>query len=149
MSSVGSVPHSASQRVALGPLRVPVLDGSALFRRGAGIVLLAGLYWGSAELGYALNFSGAVAAIVWLPVGVAIAFLSVFGLAFWPAVLIGDLLANDYTALPLGAALGQTTGNVLEVLVAAALLLGTAASTWQAFRATNAERLTRKSIMWK
>jgi eukaryotic-like serine/threonine-protein kinase len=32
-------------------------------------------------------------------------------------------------------------------LVAAALLLGTAASTWQAFRATNAERLTRKSLV--
>ena len=32
-----------------------------------------------------------------------------------PGVLIGDLLANDYGALPLGSALGQTTGNVLEV----------------------------------
>jgi signal transduction histidine kinase len=117
MSSVGSVPHSASQRVALGPLRVPVLDGSALFRRGAGIVLLAGLYWGSAELGYALNFSGAVAAIVWLPVGVAIAFLYLGGLSFWPGVVIGDLLANDYSVMPLGSAIGQTAGNLLEAVL--------------------------------
>jgi integral membrane sensor domain MASE1 len=37
-------------------------------------------------------------------------------------VLIGDLLANDYEALPLGSALGQTTGNILEVLVITMLL---------------------------
>ena len=37
-------------------------------------------------------------------------------------MLIGDLLANDYNALPLGSALGQTLGNLLEVLVAVMLL---------------------------
>ena len=51
---------------------------------------LVGLYYGSAKLGYAFNFAGPVAAIIWLPVGVAIAFLSVFGLAFWPAVLLAS-----------------------------------------------------------
>ena len=40
----------------------------------------------------------------------------------WPGVLIGDLLANDYSVLPLGSALGQTCGNVLEVLIATLLL---------------------------
>ena len=50
------------------------------------------------------------------------AFLFLGGLRFWPGVLIGDLLANDYAALPLGAALGQTCGNLLEVVVAAGLL---------------------------
>jgi signal transduction histidine kinase len=37
-------------------------------------------------------------------------------------VVIGDLLANDYGALPLGTALAQTAGNVLEVIAAALLL---------------------------
>jgi signal transduction histidine kinase len=83
---------------------------------------LAGLYYGTARLGYALRFAGPVAAIVWLPVGVAISFLSIFGLAAWPGVLIGDLLSNDYGALPVAGALGQTVGNMLEVLVAASLL---------------------------
>jgi signal transduction histidine kinase len=36
--------------------------------------------------------------------------------------VVGDLLANDYSALPLGSALGQTCGNVLEVLTATLLL---------------------------
>src|SRR6478736_5157972 len=83
---------------------------------------LVALYYGSAKLGYEFNFAGPVAAIIWLPVGVAIAFLSVFGLAAWPGVLIGDLLANNYAALPVLGALGQTGGNMIEVLVAAALV---------------------------
>ena len=85
-------------------------------------IALAVLYRGVAEIGYALQFAGPVAAVVWLPVGVGIAFLYLGGLQYWPGVLIGDLLANDYTALPLGSAIGQTCGNVLEVLVATILL---------------------------
>src|SRR5436305_14710387 len=86
------------------------------------IGLLAALYYGSAKLGYELGFSGPVAAIVWLPVGVGIAYLYLRGLVFWPGVLLGDLLANDYMRLPVGTALAQTVGNVLEVVLAAYLL---------------------------
>jgi len=86
------------------------------------MVVLPAVYYGSAKLGYALDFAGPVAAIVWLPVGVAIAFLYLGGTGLWPGVVVGDLLANDYTALPLGTALGQTAGNLLEVLVAVALM---------------------------
>jgi signal transduction histidine kinase len=87
-----------------------------------GVLVLAGLYYGSAKLGFELQFAGPVAAIVWFPAGVGIAFLYLGGLAFWPGVLIGDLLANDYQALPFGSALGQTVGNMLEVIVAVVLL---------------------------
>src|SRR4051794_22395359 len=66
----------------------------------AGVIGLAAAYYGAAKVGYELEFSGPVAAIVWLPAGVAIAALSVGGLRFWPGVLIGDLLANDYSTLP-------------------------------------------------
>jgi integral membrane sensor domain MASE1 len=89
-----------------------------------GVVALAAGYYGAAQVGYALDFAGPVAAILWLPAGVAIAFLSLGGLRFWPGVLVGDLLANDYAALPLGSALGQTCGNMLAVLVAGALIRG-------------------------
>ena len=87
-----------------------------------GSLLLAGLYYGSAQLGYALNFSGPVAAIVWLPVGVAISFLYLAGLRFWPGVVLGDMLANAYSTIPLGSAIGQTCGNVLEVVLAVYLM---------------------------
>jgi len=86
------------------------------------VVSLAGLYYASAKLGYQLEFAGPVAAILWLPVGVGIAFLYLGGLRYWPGVLIGDLFANDYMALPVGSALGQTCGNMLEVLLATVLL---------------------------
>src|SRR3954463_12492140 len=107
---------------AAPPATVPALVQG--FRSGdlAGLILLAGLYYGAAKLGYELKFAGPVAAIIWLPAGVAIAFLSLGGLRFWPGVLVGDLLANDYSVLPLGSALGQTVGNMAEVLVAAFLI---------------------------
>jgi integral membrane sensor domain MASE1 len=63
-----------------------------------------------------------VASTVWLPAGAGIAFLYLGGLRFWPGVLIGDLLVNDYSTLPVGTALAQTIGNVLECVVAALLL---------------------------
>jgi signal transduction histidine kinase len=91
-------------------------------RQALGVVVLAGAYYGAAQLGFALELAGPVAAIVWLPVGVGISFLYLGGLALWPGVLIGDLLVNDYGAMPLGSALGQTGGNVLEVVLAAVLL---------------------------
>src|SRR4051812_1519501 len=83
---------------------------------------LAALYYGAAHLGYALEVAGPVAAIVWLPVGVGVGFLYLGGLGLWPGVLIGDLLVNDYSTLPVGTALAQTAGNVLEVIVVAALM---------------------------
>ena len=91
-------------------------------RYAAGVLALAALYYAGAKTGYLLEFSGPVAAIVWLPVGVGIAFLYLGGVAYWPGVLIGDLLANDYSVLPLGSALGQTCGNILEVVIAVLLL---------------------------
>ncbi|HEX6460801.1 MAG TPA: MASE1 domain-containing protein [Thermoleophilaceae bacterium] len=92
------------------------------FARLAGIALLTGVYYGSAKLGYQMKFSGPVGAIVWLPVGVGMSFLYLGGLGLWPGVVAGDLLANDYSTLPLGSAIGQTCGNVLEVVVAVVLL---------------------------
>jgi signal transduction histidine kinase len=110
------VQHEAQDR-----LRVARLT-HARFRYLLGVAALAGLYYGGAKTGYLLEFAGPVAAIVWLPVGVGIAFLYLGGLRYWPGVLIGDLLANNYSALPIGSALGQTCGNMLEVVLAALLL---------------------------
>jgi signal transduction histidine kinase len=83
-----------------------------------GVGLLAALYYGAARLGFELNFAGPVAAIVWLPVGIAIAFLYLGGYRYWPGVLIGDLFTNNAAALHGWAGLGTTCGNVAEVLVA-------------------------------
>ena len=86
------------------------------------VAALVAVYYGAAHLGYALEFAGPVASIIWLPVGVGISFLYLGGLRLWPGVLIGDLLVNNYSALPLGSALGQTLGNLLEVIAATLLI---------------------------
>jgi len=91
-------------------------------RFALGVVGLGGLYYVAAKAGYLLEFSGPVAAIVWLPMGIGVSFLYLGGIAYWPGLVLGDLLANDYSLLPLGSALGQTCGNVLEVVLATLLL---------------------------
>jgi len=71
---------------------------SALLARAPlalGIVILAAAYYGAAKIGYALEFSGPVAAVVWLPVGVGISFLYFGGISLWPGLLLDDILAND------------------------------------------------------
>ena len=75
----------------------------------AQVLALAITYYVAAQVGFAFEFAGPVAAIVWLPVGVAISFLYLGGVGLWPGVLVGDLLVNDYSALPLGSAVGQTS----------------------------------------
>ncbi|WCB95192.1 hypothetical protein DSM104299_03935 [Baekduia alba] len=91
-------------------------------RYAFGLLVLPLAYWGAAKAGVLLDFAGPVAAIMWLPVGIAIAFVYLGGWRYWPGVLVGDLLANDYGTLPLGSALAQTCGNLLEVLVAVWLM---------------------------
>lgn len=86
------------------------------------MVGLAAAYYGAAQLGFTLQFTGPIAAIVWLPVGVGIGGLYLGGLGLWPAVLIGELLADQPSPLPLGVVAAQTVGNVLEVVVAVVLL---------------------------
>jgi len=105
--------ESRWSRWALGVPR-----GRSLVAAGALVVA----YYGSAKIGYQLEFAGAVAAIVWLPVGVGISFLYLGGLQLWPGVVAGDLLANNYSTLPIGSALGQTAGNTLEVVVGALVI---------------------------
>ena len=88
--------------------------GRAWLRYPLFIALVAAAYYAAAELVYALEVAGPVAAVLWLPAGVGIAALYLGGLRLWPGVLIADLLVNDYGVLPLGTALAQTAGHRLR-----------------------------------
>ena len=91
-------------------------------RYALAVAALVAAYAGTAQLSYVLEFAGPVAAIVWLPVGVGIAFLYLGGLRLFPGVIAGDLLANQYGSMPVGTALAQSVGNVLEVVVAVVIM---------------------------
>ncbi len=87
------------------------------------VLALATLYVLAAIAGNVLKFTGNVDA-VWPPAGVAIGGLYLLGLRLWPAVLIGDILADllPMHTLPLISNIGQTAGNMLEAVIPAMLL---------------------------
>ena len=91
-----------------------------------GVLALAAAYYGSAKLGQSLRYTASVSAI-WPPAGVGVAALYLWGLRWWPGVLIAELVINAELAvgsdpLPLGSLIGQQAGNMAEVLVGAILL---------------------------
>src|SRR4051812_46714690 len=69
------------------------------------------------ELAY---LDGAVAAM-WLPAGLGLAVLVLYGPWMVPGVVVGNLLLGDYST-PLGTVLAQTVGNTVALVVAALLL---------------------------
>src|SRR5438477_8205606 len=90
------------------------------------MVLLGCAYFGAAKLGQTLRYTASVSAI-WPPAGLGIAALYLWGLRWWPGVLIGELVINGELllgdkGLPLGSLLGQQTGNMVEIVVGALLL---------------------------
>jgi signal transduction histidine kinase len=124
MAGIATMGHSVAEFPERLSGRFGVTKPAVRLRRRylAQLTCVVAAYYAAAHLGYAFGFSGSVAAIVWLPVGVGIAGLYLLGPQLWPAVVIGDLLVNNYSTLPLGSAIGQSFGNLLEVLVAAMLL---------------------------
>jgi signal transduction histidine kinase len=98
------------------------------------MVVTAAAYYAAVRIGLHLAYPhtgtttyGAVTAF-WPAVGIGIAALVLFGPRLWPAIVIGDLLAGDYST-PLGVTLGQTFGTVVAVVVSALLLIRLGART--------------------
>ena len=92
-----------------------------------GVLALAAAYYGAAKVGQTLRYTASVSAI-WPPAGLGIAALYLWGLRWWPGVLLGELAVNGHLlvddTIPLGSLLGQQTGNMAEVIVGALLLRG-------------------------
>jgi integral membrane sensor domain MASE1 len=89
------------------------------------VLKLAGLtavYYGTAKLGLSLASMNASISAVWPPTGIALAGLVFWGYRMWPAVLLGALLANGWTGVPVYAVAGIAIGNTGEALLGAFLL---------------------------
>jgi signal transduction histidine kinase len=89
-------------------------------------VLLGATYYGAAKVGQTLRYTASVSAI-WPPAGLGIAALYLWGLRWWPGVLLGELLVNgqlllDDGTFPIGSLIGQQAGNMAEIIVGALLL---------------------------
>jgi signal transduction histidine kinase len=97
-----------------------------LLRYAGGVVLLAAAYYGAAKVGQTLRYTASVSAI-WPPAGLGIAALYLWGLRWWPGVLLGEILVNgelflDDRTFPIGSLVGQQAGNMAEIIVGALLL---------------------------
>jgi signal transduction histidine kinase len=94
-------------------------------RYAAGVLLVAAGYYVAAQSGEAFLLTGGVGAF-WPATGVGIAVLYLGGLRWWPALLLGDLLATIVdlpgARQPLGIALADTTGHVARAVVAVIIL---------------------------
>jgi signal transduction histidine kinase len=91
-----------------------------------GVLLLAAAYYGAAKVGQTLRYTASVSAI-WPPAGLGIAALYLWGLRWWPGVLLGEIVVNGELLLgdsrfPMASLLGQQTGNMAEIIVGALLL---------------------------
>jgi signal transduction histidine kinase len=91
-----------------------------------GVVLLAAAYYGAAKVGQTLRYTASVSAI-WPPAGLGIAALYLWGMRWWPGVLLGEIVVNGELLLhdgtfPIGSLLGQQAGNLAEIIVGALLL---------------------------
>jgi len=87
------------------------------------VLIVAGLYFLAAKLGFSLASLNASVSPVWPPTGVAIALALWLGYRAVPGVLLGALLANYLlTDVALVTAAGISIGNTLEAIIAVYLV---------------------------
>ena len=99
-------------------LRAANVASATRYVSGVGALALA--YYLAGRSSLALQYEGPVAAL-WFSVGVAASALYLYGLRWWPGVVIGDLALADPTQ-PSGVALALTAGNLADILVIVLLL---------------------------
>jgi sigma-B regulation protein RsbU (phosphoserine phosphatase) len=74
------------------------------------------------EAGLAIPFTSGNVSPFWPPAGVALAATLLFGYRIWPALALGALIVNFFTAVPHVAALGLALGNAVGPLCGTWLL---------------------------
>src|SRR6201987_1770386 len=87
------------------------------------IGILTVTYFIAGKLGLMLASLHASASPVWPPAGIALAALLLFGYRAWPAIFVGAFLVNVTTAGNVPTSFAIATGNTLEALVGAWLLI--------------------------
>ena len=79
-------------------------------------------YFGLAKLGLGPVFAHVGTTAVWLPAGLALAAVLLYGYQVLPAIALGSLLVSVTAELPIADVLGIAFGSTLEALIGAALL---------------------------
>ena len=77
----------------------------------------------AAKLGFRVAVVAEQVTTVWAPTGLAEAALILWGRSLWPAIWLGAFVANINASVPLWAAASVATGNTLEGVITASLLV--------------------------
>lgn len=88
----------------------------------AKIALLFVGYYLTARIGLSLDAVGGFATLVWIPTGLSLAVLLLYGRNLWPAIFLGALAANWSVGAPFLVAIFIAIGNTLEAAIAAYIL---------------------------
>lgn len=96
---------------------------SRRFRTLLAAGLFTVIYFVAGKLSLKLAFLYASASPVWPPAGIALAALLLFGYRVWPAIFTGAFLVNLTTAGNVWTSLGIASGNTLEAVIGACLVL--------------------------
>lgn len=80
----------------------------------ARIAAVAVAYYATAKLGISLDVAEGVVTPVWVPTGLALAALLLFGYGVWPGVALGAFVANATSDVGAATAAGIAVGNTLE-----------------------------------
>jgi len=83
----------------------------------------AALYVGASRIGFALAYIDGTVSTVWIPAGLGLVMIVLGGRKMWPAILIGELVANLIHGSSISASLGMAVGDTLEALVGQSLLI--------------------------
>jgi diguanylate cyclase (GGDEF)-like protein len=101
--------------------------GEHRLKPGAGhlwrLALVCAAYFGLAKAGLAFAFENQSVTAIWPPTGLALAAVLIWGFRMWPGIAAGAFLANITTAGSVPTVMAIATGNTLEALVGAYLLL--------------------------
>ena len=89
---------------------------------GIALLTLAAVYFGTGRVGLSLGAVSRFATLLWLPSGLAVTALFLWGADLWPGIILGAFLVNLFVGAPLLVAVGMGIGNTLEALVCTALL---------------------------
>jgi diguanylate cyclase (GGDEF)-like protein len=87
------------------------------------IGLLAAVYFIAGKLGLSMSFVEPGAAAVWPAAGITLAAFLILGYRVWPGIFIGAFLVNLTAAGSVLTSLGVATGNTLEGLAGAYLVI--------------------------
>ena len=83
-------------------------------------LLVAGIYFGSGQLGLSLAVPPGYATFIWPPSGIALGALILFGWRLWPGIFLGSILLGSYISGAYPSESGLDEAKALTTLVIAA-----------------------------